>query len=313
MLLTTYLHFDGTCEDAFKFYASVLGGRVLMMMRYGEAPPSPDGEAKGGCGAPLDPQRIMHARLQAGQHLLMGSDYPPGVAHKAQGFSVALTVDMIEEAERVFAALSEGGAIFMPMTETFFAHRFAMFTDRYGIPWILSCEKSDKPATKPFVIARTFDAPRDVVWECLTNADRMQNWWGPKGVKLLALKMDFRPGGRFHYGMQPTIGPIMWGLQVYREIDAPRRMTFINSFADADGAVARHPMAPEWPIEMLSTFELTETDGKTTFTVTWLPLNPTAAELACFEAGHPSMRQGWMGTLDQLESYLKTTSATRQS
>ena len=91
---------------------------------------------------------------------------------------------------------------------------------------------------------------------------------------------------------------------VYREITPPKRIVFINSFSDESGGLTRHPLAPSWPIEMLSTFLFTEKDGRTTFTVNWSPLNPTPEESVTFDGGHASMTGGWTGTLDQLEAYL---------
>jgi uncharacterized protein YndB with AHSA1/START domain len=92
---------------------------------------------------------------------------------------------------------------------------------------------------------------------------------------------------------------------VYREIVPPQKIVFINAFSDENGGLTRHPMAPTWPIEMLSTFTFEEQPGgKTKFTVRWSPLDPTAEEQQTFDAGHASMTQGWTGTLEKLEAYL---------
>ena len=157
-----------------------------------------------------------------------------------------------------------------------------------------------------FVISRTFDAPRDLVWKALTEADRMTQWWGPKGVTVIASKMDLRPGGTYHYGMRTPDGMDMWGRFVYREIAAPAKLVFVSSFSDANGGITRHPMAPAWPLETLSTFQFEETAGNTTFTVTASPHNSSPEERAAFEAAHPSLRGGWSGTMDQLGAYLAT-------
>ena len=95
-----------------------------------------------------------------------------------------------------------------------------------------------------FVISRVLDAPRELVWKCFTDPERMKQWWGPKGVKILVSKMDLRVGGTYHYGMQTPDGKAMWGKFVYREITPPERLVFINSFSDEAGSVTRHPMAP---------------------------------------------------------------------
>ena len=158
--------------------------------------------------------------------------------------------------------------------------------------------------SQEFVITRVFDAPRDLVWKAFTDADRMKEWWGPKGVTVIQSKMDLRPGGTYHYAMRTPDGGTMWGKFVYREITPPSRMVFVNSFSDEAGGVTHHPMAPTWPLEMLSTFLFEEEGGKTKFTVKWTPLNATEEERATFAAGHASMQQGWGGTLDKLAAYL---------
>jgi uncharacterized protein YndB with AHSA1/START domain len=162
--------------------------------------------------------------------------------------------------------------------------------------------------SEDFVVSRAFDASRETLWACLTEPDRMRQWWGPKGCKVVAADMDLRPGGSYHYGMQMPNGDTMWGKFVYREIVPPERLHFINFFSDEKGGVTRHPLAPNWPLEMLSTFTLEEADGRTRFTVRWSPHNATKEERETFDS--PEMRigmtNGWAGTMDQLEAYLKS-------
>lgn len=156
-----------------------------------------------------------------------------------------------------------------------------------------------------FVISRVFDAPRELVWKCFTDPEHMRQWWGPKGFAVLTSKMDLRPGGTYHYGLKAPDGALMWGKMVYREITPRERIVFINSFSDEDGGTTHHPMAPTWPLEMLSVFTFEDMpDGKTRFTVRWSPHHPTDEEQQTFDAGHDSMRQGWGGTLDKLQAYL---------
>ena len=120
------------------------------------------------------------------------------------------------------------------------------------------------------------DAPRDLVWKCFTDPEHMKQWWGPKGVKIVKSEMDLRVGGTYHYGMQTPDGSVMWGKQVYREITPKDRLVFINSFSDENGGLTRHPMAPTWPIEMMSIFTFEDQPGnKTKFTVRWSPHNAT--------------------------------------
>ena len=160
-----------------------------------------------------------------------------------------------------------------------------------------------------FTISRVFDAPRDLVWKVFTDPEHMKQWWGPKGFKVIASKMDLRPGGSYHYGMHAPDGSPMWGMMRYREITPPSRIVFVNSFSDEAGGITRHPMAPTWPLEMLSVFSFEDLGGKTKFTVNWSPLNATEEERATFAAGHGSMTQGWTGTMDQLAAYLAKAKA----
>jgi len=160
-----------------------------------------------------------------------------------------------------------------------------------------------------FVISRVFDAPRDLVWKAFTEPQRLNEWWGPKGATVIKSKMDLRPGGSYHYAMRTSDGNTMWGKFVYREITPPSRMAFVNSFSDEAGGVTHHPMAPTWPLEMLSVFSFEEEGGKTRFTVRWTPLNAGEEERATFAAGHASMQQGWGGTLDKLAAYLAKAAA----
>lgn len=159
---------------------------------------------------------------------------------------------------------------------------------------------------REFVITRVFDAPRDLVWKAWSEADRLARWWGPKGCTVRVGTFDFRPGGVFHYCMQSPDGPDMWGIFVYREIVAPRRIVFINSFADAEGNPVRAPFSPTWPLEILNTLTLSEDGGKTTLTLRGGPHNATAAERETFDGARDSLRRGFTGTFDQLADDLAT-------
>ena len=164
--------------------------------------------------------------------------------------------------------------------------------------------KRNSFAIKEFVITHVFNAPRKLVWKACTEPEHMRHWWGPKGFTVRIAKMNFRPGGVYHYCLRSPDGHDMWGKFVYREIVTPERIVFVNSFSDEKGGLTRHPMSPNWPLEMLSTFTFTEDDGKTTFTIQWVPHSATEPERETFEAGHDSMQKGWTGTLDQLAAYL---------
>ena len=159
-------------------------------------------------------------------------------------------------------------------------------------------------AGQEFVITRSFDAPRELVFKAFTEPERMKQWWGPKGFTVITSKMDLRPGGFYHYGMRAPDGSTMWGKMVYREIVRPERIVLVNSFSDEAGNITRHPMSLNWPLQMLSTFLFAERDGGTILTIKWSPLDADETERATFGSGHESMRKGWSGTLDQLAAYL---------
>jgi PhnB protein len=133
MKLNPYLHFNGDCEQAFKFYEKCLGGKLTMMAHRGS-------QAEAQC-PPDWLDKILHARLVVGNETLMGSDAPPQYQLKPQGFCVSIGVNDPAEAERIYSALSENGTIRMPLQETFWARRFGMFIDQFGTPWMVNCEK----------------------------------------------------------------------------------------------------------------------------------------------------------------------------
>ena len=134
MQLNPYLFFNGQCEAAFKFYAELLGGKILAMMTHSGTPAENQ-------VPPEWREKIIHARMVIGEQLLMGSDAPPGHFHQPQGFSVSLLVDEPEDAERIFHTLAENGTVKMPLQKTFWAISFGMLVDRFGIPWMVNCEE----------------------------------------------------------------------------------------------------------------------------------------------------------------------------
>ncbi len=128
MKMTTYVNFAGTCAEAFRFYETHLGGTIGMMMTHGQAPDQ--SQVK-----PEWKDAVLHARISIGGTELMGADIPGAQPMRSAYLSLAVESDA--EAERVFAALSEGGEVFMAMQETFFATRFGQLRDRFGINWMV--------------------------------------------------------------------------------------------------------------------------------------------------------------------------------
>ena len=134
MKLLTYLNYGGNCAQAFRFYERHLGGRITMMMTHGEMP-NPQGVSPGMKDA------ILHARMNLGETELLGADVPPERFQPMRSAYLSLSVDSAAEAERIYGLLSEGGQIFMPMAETFFAFRFGMLRDKFGTSWMVIHER----------------------------------------------------------------------------------------------------------------------------------------------------------------------------
>ncbi len=132
MHVTAYLNFDGRCEEAFRFYERCLGGKIEVMMTFGESPMAGELAAQSGT-------KILHASMTVKGMWLMGGDVPDGRYEKPQGFAVMLGMSDAAEAERVFGELAEGGAVTLGLQETFWAARFGMVTDRFGTPWMVNC------------------------------------------------------------------------------------------------------------------------------------------------------------------------------
>jgi uncharacterized protein YndB with AHSA1/START domain len=156
-----------------------------------------------------------------------------------------------------------------------------------------------------FSITRVLSAPREQVFRAWTEADQLTQWWGPVGFALKVLKLDVRPGGIFHYEMDASTGFSMWGRFVYQEISAPAKLVWVSSFADQEGALTHHPMAPLWPLETLTTLTLSEEGGLTTLTLRAVPINAGPVETETFRAGFGSMTQGFGATLNQLDTHLE--------
>jgi len=135
MQLQPYLHFNGDCETAFKFYERCLGGKIEAMLTHAGSPAEQHVPAEWR-------SKIMHARMTVGGVVLMGSDAPPDHYVQPQGFSVSLTTKDPAETERIFHALEQNGKVQMPVQQTFWSVRFGMLVDQFGIPWMVNCEQA---------------------------------------------------------------------------------------------------------------------------------------------------------------------------
>ena len=132
MQLNPHLSFDGQCQEAFKFYQQCLGGNIQSMMTHGDSPIADQVPSEWR-------DRILHATLIVGETALMGADVPPDSYKAPRGFSITIQINDPADAESIFRALSEGGTVTMPLQETFWAARFGMVVDRFGIPWMVNC------------------------------------------------------------------------------------------------------------------------------------------------------------------------------
>lgn len=135
MKMNPYLSFNGKCEAAFKFYEQVLGAQAGEFFRYGGSPMA--GEAPAGWE-----NKVMHGSVTIGGQTLMGADVAPASYEAPKGFSLSINLKDTAEAERVFRDLGQDGRIVMPLEKTFWAERFGMLVDRFGIPWMINCEGS---------------------------------------------------------------------------------------------------------------------------------------------------------------------------
>jgi PhnB protein len=133
MQMTPYLSFDGRCEEAFDFYQGCFGGELGPIFRYAGTPLADQ--------VPADwHDKVMHGSLTVGEQVLMGGDVAPGRYEAPRGISLSLHIQSTDEAERIFSALSRDGNVLMPLAQTFWAARFGVVVDRFGIPWLINCE-----------------------------------------------------------------------------------------------------------------------------------------------------------------------------
>ena len=134
MQIAPYLSFKGECEEAFKFYEQCLGGQLGAIFRYAGSPMADQ--------APAGWQdKVMHGSVTVGEHVLMGADIAPEGYEAPKGFTLSIQIKSVADAERIFHELANGGRVVLPLEKTFWAARFGMLVDRFGIPWQINCEE----------------------------------------------------------------------------------------------------------------------------------------------------------------------------
>ena len=136
MQINPYLSFKGDCEAAFALYERCLGARIRSIFRYAGSPMS-------GQVPPDWQDKVMHGSVSVGEQVLMGGDVVPQQYEEPRGFSLSISTTDVGESERIFRELAEDGRVMMPLAQTFWAARFGMVVDRFGIPWMINCEQAE--------------------------------------------------------------------------------------------------------------------------------------------------------------------------
>lgn len=156
-------------------------------------------------------------------------------------------------------------------------------------------------------ITRYLPQSQEEVYNAFMSSESLQKWWGPAGFEMKVISYEIRPEGIFHYVLRNNEGLEMWGKWVFKEIEAPSRLRFINSFSDESGETAKAPevpFGPDWPLEMIVDLEFFEENGKTRIDLVSFPHNASDASKQVFVDNIGNMEQGFGATFDQLENYL---------
>jgi uncharacterized protein YndB with AHSA1/START domain len=157
-----------------------------------------------------------------------------------------------------------------------------------------------------FVIERVFPVSQERLFRACTDVKEMSQWFAPAGMKTIKAEQDLKPGGTYHYGMASGQGNEMWGMVTYKEITPNSRLVYRQSFSDPKGRLTRHPLAPNWPMEMLTVMEFVpEAEKQTRLKISWTYAGIDDAEGETFRSAHDGMNGGWTGTLDALYAYLE--------
>lgn len=157
---------------------------------------------------------------------------------------------------------------------------------------------------KQYKTTRTFNASLDRVWDAWVNPEKFAKWFGPTGFKARVKEHSLKPGGALHSCLYNDLGVEMWAKFVYVEISPKTLLSWEHSFSDEEGNLTRHPMAPTWPLKMLTTIHFEDLGDKTNIVLTWDPIECNDIEITTFEAGFAGMDMGWAGTWAQLDAYL---------
>ncbi len=152
-------------------------------------------------------------------------------------------------------------------------------------------------------IVREFNAPKTLVFDAFSTAEAFTEWWGAVGMPVNVSKLDFKEGGKAHYKMEGN-GLIMWGVLNYKNIVHPDILEYVSSFSDENGSICKAPFPIEFPLEIFNQLTFSEENGITTLILSGHPINATEEQETTYYAMIENMRQGFAGTLNQLENYL---------
>lgn len=156
-----------------------------------------------------------------------------------------------------------------------------------------------------FEIERVFAVSQKRLFEVCSQVEHLKHWMSPAGMTVIKAEQDLKPGGHYHYGLATSDGHEMWGMVNYKEITPNSRLVYAQNFSDKEGGVTAHPMAPNWPMEMITIFDfIPESENQTRLKITWINARISDEEAKTFAAAHAGMNQGWTGSLDKLYEYL---------
>jgi uncharacterized protein YndB with AHSA1/START domain len=155
-----------------------------------------------------------------------------------------------------------------------------------------------------FTLVHEFNAPKEMVFGAFGNAEALNEWWGPVETRNSVIKLDFRPGGIFHYKME-SLGKISYGRFLFGKIIPHDLIEFTNAFADQHAQIVRAPFDIPLPLEIFYRLIFSEKNGKTTITLTGQPVTDIAEELKGFHSIRINVQQGFGATFDQLSGYLE--------
>ena len=164
-------------------------------------------------------------------------------------------------------------------------------------------QSNNKPG---LMISRSFNAPKEIVFNAFSDAAVFSQWWGPPGVPITVVKFNFKQNGIFLYKAEMQ-GQTMWGRFIYQQISKPDFLEFVSSFSDENGGITRAPFSDKFPLEIFNRFEFSEEDNITTITMKGYPINASEEEMEMYVAAKAGMQQGFAGTFNQLEDYLALT------